>query len=91
MRFFELLNNQHILIYLIPSLLFMIVFGVSLAFSHFYSPQAEERKLRIIKRYIDDIEDRDAPFPFGMFLIILGTVLWALFYILGYGIFKVVI
>ena len=91
MRFFELLNNQHILIYLFPSLLFIIVFGVALGFYHFYSADAEERKKKIIQRFPEGIEERNAPFPLVVTLIILGTVLWGFFYIMGIGLFKAAI
>jgi len=91
MRFFELLNNLHILIYLFPGMLFIIVFGVGLGFYHFHSAASDERKNRIIQRFPEEIEDRNAPFPLVVTLIILGTVLWGFFYILGIGLFKVAI
>ncbi len=73
------------------SLLFMVVFGIALKFSHFRSDDAEERKKTVINQYPDGIEDRDAPFPLIMTLIIAGTIAWVFFYILGTGLLEVVI
>jgi hypothetical protein len=35
--------------------------------------------------FADNIEEGDGPFPLIIALIIMGTLLWALFYILYYG------
>jgi hypothetical protein len=37
----------------------------------------------------EDIEDRQAPFPLSLILIIAGTVVWAFFYILVIGLWGV--
>lgn len=89
MRHFNLLNFQHIMGYLFPTLIFIVIFGLALAFSHLRSQDAEERKKRIIYRFPEDIEDRDAPFPLSMILIIAGTFIWAFFYILAHGLLGV--
>jgi hypothetical protein len=91
MRFFDLLGLQHFAMYLLPGLVFIIIFGLFLGYSHFASDRAEESKKTIIYRFPGGFEDRNAPFPLAMALVIAGTVLWGLFYILGVGIFKVVI
>ena len=75
--------------YLFPTLLFMVVFAVGLAFSHLHTQDAENRKTQIIKRYADGIEDRDAPYPLVMMLIIAGAVIWGFFYILMHGVLGV--
>jgi hypothetical protein len=85
MRHFNLLNFQHIILYVFPTLIFLVMFGLALAFSHLKSDDAEERKKKIIYRFPEEIEDRDAPFPLFMTLTIAGTVLWVFFYILGTG------
>ena len=85
MRFFELLNNQHVTGYIFPTLIFMVVFWVGLGFMHFHSNRSEARKSEIVYRFPTGIEDRDAPFPLVMILIIAGTVLWMFFYILLNG------
>ena len=53
MRFFELLNFQHVMAYVFPTLIFMVVFGVGLAFSHLDSRDAEKRKKDIAGRFAD--------------------------------------
>lgn len=89
MRFFALFNFQHIMAYLFPTLVFMVVFGVGLAYAHLHSKDAEERKTKIIKRFAEGIEDRDAPYPLVMILIIAGAVIWGFFYILMHGLLGV--
>ena len=88
MRFFHLLNFQHVMLYVLPTLIFMVVFGVALAYSHFKGRNDEQRKREVIYRFPDDIEDRDAPFPLSMWMIIVGTLLWAFFYILMTGLLE---
>ena len=89
MRHFNLLNFQHIVLYVFPALIFMVVFGLALAFSHLRSEDAEARKRKIIYRFPERIEDRDAPFPLSMMLIIAGAIAWVFFYILGTGLLGV--
>ncbi len=86
MRYFELLNFQHIMGFVFPTLIFMVVFGVGLAYSHLHTSAAETRKKEIIGRYADGIEDRNSPFPLVLMLIIAGTLLWGFFYIVMYGV-----
>ncbi|GBC59783.1 hypothetical protein DENIS_0724 [Desulfonema ishimotonii] len=81
MRFFELLGFQHVMLYLFPTLIFIIVFALLLAYSHLRGRNAEARKSEIVERFADDIEGREAPFPLGMALIIAGTLIWELLYI----------
>ena len=85
MRHFDLLNFQHILLWLIPTVLFIIVFAVGLGYMHLHGRDSEQRKSRIIYRYPGDIEDRDAPFPLVMMLIVAGTVAWVFFYMVFIG------
>ncbi|MFC1813804.1 hypothetical protein ACFL03_14055 [Thermodesulfobacteriota bacterium] len=89
MRHFDLLNFQHIMLYVFPTLIFMIIFGLALGYSHLRSKDAEERKRKVVHRFPDGIEGRDAPFPLAMLLIIAGTLLWVFFYILGTGLLGV--
>ena len=91
MRHFNLLNFQHIVLYVFPTLIFMVVFGLALAFSHLRSEDEDARKQKIIYRFPDGIEDRNAPFPLSMTLIIAGTIAWVFFYILGHGLLEVII
>ena len=89
MRLFNLLSFQHIVLYIFPTLVFMVIFGLALAYSHLKSDDAEEKKKKIIYRFPEGIEDRDAPFPLAMILIIAGTIIWVFFYILGTGLLGV--
>ena len=89
MRLFALSNFQDIVLYAFPTLIFMIVFGVGLAYTHFQRKDDKQREETIIYRYPDGIEDRDAPFPVMMILIIVGAVVWAFFYILLHGLLGV--
>jgi hypothetical protein len=89
MRLFALSGFQDIVLYLFPTLIFMIVFGVGLAYAHFQRKGDKQREETIIYRYPSGIEDRDAPFPLMMILIIVGTVVWAFFYILMHGVLGV--
>jgi len=65
------------------------MFGLALAFSHLKSDDAEERKKKIIYRFPEGIEDRNAPFPLFMTLTIAGSVIWLFFYILMHGVLGV--
>lgn len=89
MRFFELLNFQHVMGYIFPTLIFMVVFGVGLSFSHLHTKDAEQRKTEIAGRFAEGIEDRNAPYPLVMMLIIAGAVIWGFFYILMHGLLGV--
>jgi hypothetical protein len=89
MRLFALLNFQQIMGYLFCGWLFMVVFGVGLAYSHFHTQDAERRKQQVISRFADGIEDRNAPFPLVMILILSGAVIWGFLYILMHGLLGV--
>ena len=89
MRFFALINFQHVILYAFPTLIFIIIFGLALARSYFKSAGAPERLTKVHGRYPDDIEDKNAPFPVALTLIIIGTVLWAVGYILFNGLMGV--
>jgi hypothetical protein len=89
MRFFDLLNFQHVMGYVFLTLIFILIFGLALAYSHLESDDAKERMQKIIYRFPGGIEDRDAPFPLAMILIIAGTLIWMFFYILLTGLLGV--
>jgi len=77
------------MLYIFPTLIFMVVFGLALGYSHLRSEDAEKRKQKIIYRFPEGIEDRNAPFPLVMMLIIAGTLAWVFFYIVGTGLLGV--
>ena len=89
MRFFNLMNLRDVILYLFPTLVFILIFGAFLGYTHIRGKDSEERMNRIENRFPEGIEDRNAPFPLGMTLTIVGTVLWAFFYILGHGLLGV--
>ena len=89
MRHFNLLNFQHVILYILPTFIFMVIFWLALGYRHLHSQDAEERKTKITYTFPEGIEDRDAPFPLFMLLIIAGTVIWVFFYILGTGLMGV--
>ena len=89
MRFYTLLSFQHVVLYLFPTAVFILLFGLALSYSHLHGKDTERRKKRIHTRYQEGIEDMHSPFPLSLILIILGTVLWVFFYILGVGFLEV--
>jgi hypothetical protein len=89
MRFFELLNFQHTMAWLFPTLIFMVVFCTGLAFAHLHGKDSEARKKRITGHYADGLADRDAPYPLIMMLLIAGAVTWGFFYIVMHGVLGV--
>jgi len=89
MRLYELLNFQHIVLYLFPALIFILLFGLGLAYVHWRGPQAEARAKDIYHVFPAGLRERRSPFPVVLLLIIAGTVLWGFFYILAYGLLGV--
>ena len=85
MRLFALLNFQDVILYLFPTLIFILIFAFFLGFVHFKSGNSEAREETITYRFPDDIADRNAPMPLSMVLIIGGTLVWMLLYILITG------
>ena len=89
MRYFKLLNFQHLMLVVFPTLIFIVVFALALGFRYFKHPDSERRNKEILYQYPDGIEDKNAPFPIIMTLIIGGVVIWAFFYILMNGLLGV--
>lgn len=91
MRYFEWLAVQHVIMYVIPTFVFALLFAIGLGFYHFRTRDAADRESRIIEKFPDGIEGRNAPFPAIAYLTIAGTVVWVLGYILAIGILGVAI
>jgi hypothetical protein len=91
MRIFEILNIQHFVMYLFPTLVFILVFAAGLGYAHVRRKKSAVRLTRIIENYPGGIEGRNAPFPLAMTLIIAGTLVWGLLYIILTGLLKVTI
>jgi len=85
MRYFELLGIQHFVMYLFPAVACIALFVIGLGFYHFKSKDSAERETRIIEEYPAGIQGRNAPFPILVYLIVAGTVIWVLAYILLIG------
>jgi len=89
MRIFEVLNIQHFVMYLFPTLAFILVFAAGLGYAHVRRKASAERLTRIIENYPGGIEGRNAPFPLAVTLTIAGTLVWSLLYIVLTGLLKV--
>lgn len=89
MRLFELLSIQHYVLYLFPAIVALVLLAVALGYTHFRAKDSEDRKSRVVGTYPSEIEERNAPFPLFLTLVILGTVLWAVAYIVAHGIYGV--
>ena len=89
MRYFEILGIQHFTMYLFPAIAFIALFVIGLGFYHINRKDSAERESRIIERYPGGIEGRNAPFPLIAYLVIFGTIIWVLAYIILIGVLKV--
>ena len=89
MRFFELLNLQDMVLYFFPAVLAILILGLALGCVHLRTARSEERMKRSYYVFPEDIEDRQAPFPLSLILVIAGTAVWAFFYILVIGLWGV--
>jgi len=89
MRYFEVLNIQHFVMYLFPAIAFIALFIIGLGFYHIRRRDSAEREARVIERFPEGIEGRNAPFPLIAYLVLFGTVIWVLAYILLIGFLKV--
>ncbi|MDA3791603.1 MAG: hypothetical protein PF503_24285 [Desulfobacula sp.] len=91
MRYFELLNTQQVIALVICAIIFLILFGVALAFIPTSGPISRVLNIKPIQHFADGIEKAEGPFPLIITLIITGTILWALYYILFYGFSEVIL
>jgi len=89
MRYFEILGIQHFTMYLFPAIAFIALFVIGLGFYHINRKDSAARESRIIERFPGGIEGRNAPFPLIAYLVIFGTIIWVLAYIILIGVLKV--
>ena len=89
MRYFEVLGIQHFFMYLFPAIATIALFIIGLGFYHIQRKDSAERESRVVERFPGGIEGRNAPFPILAYLIIIGTIIWVLAYILLIGGLKV--
>ncbi|MGD8301378.1 MAG: hypothetical protein PVI55_03115 [Desulfobacterales bacterium] len=85
MRYFQLLGIQHFVMYLFPALATIVLFIIGLGYYYIGRKDSQERKTRIIEQYPGGIQGRNAPFPLVLILILTGTIIWVLAYILLIG------
>lgn len=85
MRYFDLLGIQHLVLYLFPALVFVLLFFFGLRFSYIRTTHSQEQETRIVEKFPGGIEGRDAPFPLILLLTIAGTIAWGLLYIFFIG------
>lgn len=89
MHYFELRNFQHLMLSLLPTLLFVVLFGIGLSYMHFKHKDSDTKMRKVVHVYPGGIEERNAPFPVILTLVLFGTVLWGLLYIILYGVLEV--
>ncbi|MHC1743668.1 MAG: cytochrome c oxidase subunit II transmembrane domain-containing protein [Syntrophobacteraceae bacterium] len=89
MRYFQLLNIQHYVLFVCTAIITVVLLALALGYTHFRARDSEERQTKIIHTYPSEIEERDAPFPLFLALVILGTVLWGIGYIVAHGLYGV--
>lgn len=89
MQLFDLLSFQHVMGYIFGGLLFMVVFGLALSYAHFHTEDAGKRTSEIVGHFREGIQDRNAPYPLAIVLIVAGAVTWGFFYILLHGLLGV--
>jgi len=83
MRFFALEGYRDVILFLFPALVFVILFYLGLNRIHFRTKDSAEREKQVYSRYPDGLEDRNAPFPLILILIIVGFLLWSVSYMVG--------
>ena len=89
MHYFELRDIQHFVLYLLPAVLGVLIFAIGLARIHFRHEDDDARMQQVHTTYAGGIEERNAPFPLILVLIIGGTVIWGVLYIIFYGVLGV--
>lgn len=89
MRLYSLLNAQDIILYLFPTLIFVLVFGLALSFAYFRTKRSKEKETLLYERFPEEIEEGHGPFPIVLVLTIIGTIIWGFLYILVIGLLEV--
>jgi hypothetical protein len=78
-------------LYFFPTLAFILIFAAGLGYVTIGRRTSADRQTRIIEEYPGGIEGRNAPFPLVVTVIIAGTVIWSLLYIVLTGLLKVIL
>lgn len=85
MHFFELTGFRDVILFLFPTLIFIIFFFLALSRARFLRKDSEEREKTVVHQYPEGLEARNSPFPLVLILLIVGFLLWAFFYVIGIG------
>jgi hypothetical protein len=75
--------------YLFPAIAFIALFIIGLGFYHIQRKDSAERESRVIERFPEGIEGRNAPFPIIAYLVLSGTIIWVIAYIVLIGVLEV--
>ncbi len=85
MRFFELVGIRDVVLFVLPTLIFIILFILAMSRARFHRKDSEERERTVVHQYPEGIEARNSPFPLVLILLVVGFLLWAFFYVIGIG------
>lgn len=85
MRFFDLTGFRDVVLFLFPTLIFIIFFFLALSRTYLHRKDTEERERAVVHQYPGGIEARNSPFPLVLILLIIGFIVWAFFYAFGIG------
>jgi hypothetical protein len=85
MHFFELIGFRDVVLFLFPTLIFIIFFFLALSRARFHRKDSEERERTVVHQYPEGLEARNSPFPLVLILLVVGFLLWAFFYVIGIG------
>ncbi len=89
-RYFELLNFQHFVLYLLPALTALLVFASALGYMHWRGKEdGEDDQVHYV--FPGGIKEQNKPFPLVLILVIVGTVIWGFGYIIVSGLIERVI
>jgi hypothetical protein len=89
MRLYALLNSQDIVLYLFPTFVFVLLFGLALSGAFFRTRLSDEKEKQVGYKFPEGIEEGGGAFPMVLVLTIAGTIIWGFFYILAIGLLEV--
>ena len=69
------------MLFLFPALIFILLFGMALAYSRFHSAKGEEKEKCLYYTFPENLKDKQSPVPLVLILIIVGTVIWGFLYV----------
>jgi hypothetical protein len=90
-RYFELLNFQHFVLYLLPALTALLLFAAALGYMHFRGKEDKDDQRPAGHVFPGGIKEQNKPFPLVLILVLSGTVIWGFGYIIISGLIERVI